>query len=121
MQHSSIVGKIAKQAIYTKHGTPLIGKRQKITPALAEVAKRWQVWDQLWKAVNCNCSDRAYGVRCQHEELIRAALGYPVKLRVTDPQGSVILEVGELVTYSAVEQAKQANVLDRLLNSVYTK
>lgn len=142
MQHSSIIGKIAQQSIYTQHGTPLISRSQKITPALAAVAKRWNVLDQLWNAVKDTRSmkggwspdstsahastskpgiDTLQSMRCQQEELIRAALGHPVKNRVTDRQDNVILDVGELITHCAVEQAKQAGVLSLLLESVYIK
>ena len=118
MQYSNIIGKVAQRSIYTKYGTPLISKSQKITPALAAVAERWHVLDQLWNAVKetPSCS-----IQCQDDELIRAALGYPVKHQVSDQQGNIILEVGELVTYCAVERAKQAHVLNRLLSFVYTK
>lgn len=142
MQHS-IIGKIAQQSIYTKLGTPLISKSQKITPALAAVAKKWNVLDQLCNAVKDTQSmggrsqeesasalvsstsesgiNTLQQVGCQQEGLIKAALGHPVKHRVTDRQGNVVLDVGELITYCAVEQAKRANVLSFLLNSVYIK
>ena len=57
----------------------------------------------------------------REEQLIRYSLGRPVKQDILDGQNRVILKVGELVTYQAIERAKQTNVLALLLNSVYQR
>jgi uncharacterized protein YrrD len=50
---------------------------------------------------------------------IRGALGRPVTRVILDKQDGVILNVGELITHEAVASARDAEVLDPLLRSVY--
>ena len=196
---NSFIGKTVKQTVHTEHGTPLIVRGQRITPALAAIAQRWQVMSKLRQAVECpDCLSqseveqakgkqvntvvkseegfviaaldqivdeeviekaqiysqekallKAVGIsvnqpldqvkqRVNHlwqqvqekvcdlpdnsnseEQLIQYSLGRPVKRDILDEQNRVILRVGELITYQAIERAKQANVLALLLNSVY--
>lgn len=52
-------------------------------------------------------------------EQIQNALGRPVVRVIRDKHDRVILDVGDLVTYPAIERARQADTLDKLLNSVY--
>ena len=40
---------------------------------------------------------------------------------ILNQQDQVILNVGELITHQAIASARQAQVLDLLLNSVYTE
>lgn len=54
----------------------------------------------------------------QSEELTEI-LGYPSLRTVRDRENNVILEVGDLITYKAVERAKQAGVFEQLLSAVY--
>lgn len=49
---------------------------------------------------------------------IKRAVGRPVNRVILDNQDQVILNAAELITYQAIEQARQANVLDILLSSV---
>ena len=51
--NNSFIGKTVKQTVHTKHGTPLIVRGQRITPALAAIAERWQVMNKLRQAVEC--------------------------------------------------------------------
>ncbi|NJR64935.1 MAG: hypothetical protein HC772_05845 [Leptolyngbyaceae cyanobacterium CRU_2_3] len=55
------------------------------------------------------------------EQRIKSALGRPVTRVILDQQDDVILNVGELITHQAIASARQANVLDVLLGSVYTQ
>jgi hypothetical protein len=48
-------------------------------------------------------------------------LGRPVTRVILGQQDQVILNVGELITHQAISDARQAQVLDLLLNSVYSK
>jgi uncharacterized protein YrrD len=50
---------------------------------------------------------------------IKGALGRPVARVILDQQDHVILNIGELITHQAIASARQAQVLDLLLNSVY--
>jgi uncharacterized protein YrrD len=51
---------------------------------------------------------------------INAALGRPVTRVILDQQDNVILNLGELITHKAVDEARVAGVLPVLLDSVYT-
>lgn len=51
---------------------------------------------------------------------IQAALGRPVTCVILGQQNQVILNVGELITHQTIASARQAQVLDLLLNSVHT-
>ena len=55
------------------------------------------------------------------EKKIKSILGYPVKRVICDKQGNIILNIGDIISFRALEQIKQANELDYLLNSVYRK
>ncbi|WP_013325347.1 hypothetical protein [Gloeothece verrucosa] len=51
--------------------------------------------------------------------VIQDILGYPVIQVIFDEQGNVILDIGDLITYQAVERAIKANVFKILLDAVY--
>jgi uncharacterized protein YrrD len=55
------------------------------------------------------------------EQRIRGALGRPVTRVILDQNDNVILNVGELITHQAINSARASDVLDQLLNSVYTE
>lgn len=55
------------------------------------------------------------------EQRIRGALGRPVTRVILDQSDNVILNVGELITHQAINSARQSDVLDLLLSSVYTE
>lgn len=54
------------------------------------------------------------------EQRIKRALGRPIDRVLLSPQDQVILNVGELITNKAVDEARTAGVLDILLSSVYS-
>lgn len=56
----------------------------------------------------------------QQDQYIRQSLGRPVGRVILAPDDSVILNVGEIVTHKAVQEAKSGDVLDILLESVQT-
>ncbi|UBF29796.1 PRC-barrel domain-containing protein (plasmid) [Kovacikia minuta CCNUW1] len=56
--------------------------------------------------------------KAMHKQRIEQALGRPVNRVILDSQDQVILNVGELITHKAIQQAKQGGVLNILLNSV---
>ncbi|MEA5451588.1 PRC-barrel domain-containing protein [Leptolyngbya sp. CCNP1308] len=58
--------------------------------------------------------------RAIEDQQIKHALGRPVTRVILGQQDEVILNVGELITHRAIASARQALVLDVLLNSVYT-
>jgi uncharacterized protein YrrD len=55
------------------------------------------------------------------EKRIKGALGYAVTRVILDRSDQVILNVGEIITHRSIVLARQADVLDVLLNSVYTE
>lgn len=55
------------------------------------------------------------------EKKIKSILGHPVKRIICDKQGNIILDIGDIITFRALEQVKQANELDYLFTSVYRK
>jgi uncharacterized protein YrrD len=52
---------------------------------------------------------------------VEQALGRPVNRVILDSQDNVILNVGEIITHKAIQQAEDSGVINILLNSVYTK
>ncbi len=55
------------------------------------------------------------------ERRIEGAIGRPVNRVVLDPQDNIILNIGEIITHKAVEQARSSDVLGILLGSVSTE
>jgi uncharacterized protein YrrD len=77
--------------------------------------------DTLWEKVKDKVSDLKEQSSQQVEEKhIKGALGRPVTRVILDQTDNIILNTGELITHEAIEQARDANVLDVLLTSVYT-
>jgi len=56
----------------------------------------------------------------QNED-IKNILGHPVKRVISDKQGNIILDIGDIISFRALEQVQQANKLDYLFSSVYRK
>lgn len=56
-----------------------------------------------------------------HRNRVEHALGRPVNRVILDRQDNVILNVGEIITHKAIEQAEASGVINILLNSVYSK
>jgi hypothetical protein len=75
-----------------------------------------------WNWVKESVDDvRGRSTQVIEEQRIRGALGRPVTRIILDRQDRVLLNVGEFITHEAIETARQADALDILLNSVYTK
>jgi hypothetical protein len=55
------------------------------------------------------------------ERRITAALGRPVTRIILDQQDQPILRTGDIVTHQAIEKARNEDVLEVLLDSVYKK
>lgn len=82
--------------------------------AAQENMKSW--WDGIAQQASqtYNCTPQAW-----ERQQIKNALGRPVLREILDKNNAKILDVGDLITYRAVERAKKADVLDLLLSSVY--
>ncbi len=55
------------------------------------------------------------------EQRIKGALGHPVTRVILDKSDRVILNTGELITHQAIARARESDVLDMILGSVYTQ
>jgi uncharacterized protein YrrD len=55
------------------------------------------------------------------EQRIKGALGHPVTRVILDRFDRVILNTGELITHQAIAKARESDVLDMILGSVYTQ
>jgi uncharacterized protein YrrD len=76
----------------------------------------------LWVQVKETASElQGKSTEALEEQRIKGALGRPVTRVILDNTDNVILNLGELITHKAITSARQSNVLDVLLNSVYTE
>lgn len=76
------------------------------------------VWSQVQETASGLHQWSAHEIE---ERRIKGALGRPVTRAILDRKDAVILNVSELITHQAVEMARQEDVLDILLSSVYTE
>jgi uncharacterized protein YrrD len=76
------------------------------------------LWEQV-KDTASNLQDR--GTQAIEDKRIKGALGRPVTRVILDRNDEVILNVGELITHQAIAIAREADVLEVLLDSVYTE
>ncbi len=75
----------------------------------------------FWQNLRGSASSiQEQSARKLEEQRIKNALGRPVTRVILDEFDNVILNVGELITHQAIEEAQEAGVLDVLLHSVYT-
>lgn len=76
----------------------------------------------LWAQVKETTSDlQERSTQAVEEKRIKGALGRSVVRVILGQNDEVILNVGDLITHQAVAAARQADVLDSLLDSVYTE
>ena len=76
------------------------------------------LWEQV-KETAADVHDRS--AQAVEEKRIKGALGRAVVRVILDRQDGVILNIGDLITHQAIASARQAGVLDILLDSVYTE
>lgn len=53
------------------------------------------------------------------QEQLADILGYPTLRTVYDRENQIVLNVGDLITYKAVQRAKEAGVFEQLVKAVY--
>jgi uncharacterized protein YrrD len=76
----------------------------------------------LWEQVKETTTDlQERSSQAVEEKRIKGALGRSVVRVILGTNDEVILNVGDLITHQAVAAARQAGVLDSLLDSVYTE
>ena len=76
------------------------------------------LWEQV-KETASNLQD--HGTQAYEDKRIKGALGRPVTRVILDRNDEVILNVGELITHQAIAISRDADVLEVLLDSVYTE
>jgi uncharacterized protein YrrD len=76
------------------------------------------LWEQV-KETASNLQD--HGTQAIEDKRINGALGRPVTRVILDRHDEVILNVGELITHQAIAVSREADVLEILLDSVYTE
>ena len=76
----------------------------------------------IWDRVKETASDlQGRSAQALEEKRIKGALGRPTTRVILDRQDEVILNVGELISHKAIDNARSAGILDVLLDSVYTE
>lgn len=76
----------------------------------------------LWEQVKETASNlQEHGTQAIEDKRIKGALGRPVTRVILDRNDEVILNVGELITHQAIAISRNADVLEVLLDSVYTE
>ncbi len=76
----------------------------------------------LWEQVKETASNlQEHGSQAIEDKRINGALGRPVTRVILDRNDEVILNVGELITHQAIAISRQSDVLEILLDSVYTE
>jgi len=79
--------------------------------------KAGSVWDKIKERT---AEIKEQSAQQIEEKRIKGALGRPVTRVIFDQSDNVILNTGDLITHEAVDQARQNDALDILLNSVAT-
>jgi hypothetical protein len=67
------------------------------------------------------CKNDSSNNNVWQDKKIKSILGHPVKRVICDKQGNIILDIGDIIGFHALEKVKQANELDYLFSSVYRK
>jgi uncharacterized protein YrrD len=76
----------------------------------------------FWQTLQQKVTEwQGHSTKVMKQQRIEQALGRPVTRVILDLEDNVILNVGELITHRAIRQAEASEVLNILLNSVYTK
>lgn len=76
----------------------------------------------LWEQVKETASNlQEHGNQAIEDKRVKGALGRPVTRVILDRNDEVILNVGELITHQAIAISRQSDVLEILLDSVYTE
>ncbi|OIP77160.1 MAG: hypothetical protein AUK48_04480 [Oscillatoriales cyanobacterium CG2_30_44_21] len=76
----------------------------------------------LWEQVKETASNlQEHGTQAIEDKRVKGALGRPVTRVILDRNDEVILNVGELITHQAIAISRDADVLEVLLDSVYTE
>lgn len=104
------------EAVGLTTGDALRGTGSNVGQQVKDSAKG--LWEQV-KETASNLQD--HGTQAYEDKRIKGALGRPVTRVILDRNDEVILNVGELITHQAIAISRDADVLEVLLDSVYTE
>jgi uncharacterized protein YrrD len=109
-----------EQALLESVGLTTVGALQTTGSNIGQQVKEGTkgLWEQV-KETASNLQDQ--GTKAIEDKRIKGALGRPVTRVILDRSDGVILNVGELITHQAIADSRQADVLEVLLDSVYTE
>lgn len=115
------VGLSAGDALHGSASSAVTGAGDRLQRTSASTGDQLQAGARgLWSQMQQLARDLQYrSARAIEARQIQAALGRPVTRVILDQQDQVILNLGELITHQAIASARQAQVLNLLLNSVY--
>ncbi|MEC4805308.1 MAG: PRC-barrel domain-containing protein [Jaaginema sp. PMC 1079.18] len=120
-------GRRIRQRLCDRQGNTIALPGQIVTKRLLAKAKSQNLGKQLCAAVGLEGFTATEGASETSESFssesqddrVKKALGHPVTRHIQDGQGNTILNVGDLITYQAVERCRQGDVLYLMLDSVY--
>lgn len=79
-------------------------------------------WDRFFKFLTRLTSEREEDAKREVENRrINLVVGRPVSRVILDKKDNVILNKGDIITYAAIQKAKEAGVLDNILDSAERK
>ncbi|HEY1074475.1 MAG TPA: PRC-barrel domain-containing protein [Patescibacteria group bacterium] len=88
-----------------------------VAPAAETVKEKTM---SAWEKIKEQISDmKEQSSQALEAKRIKAALGRPVTRVILDSEDNVILNTGDLITHESVNRAREHNILDALLDSVY--
>lgn len=122
-----VKGRRVRRQLCDRQGKTLAIPGQIVTQRLLEKAKRQNLGKQLCAAVGLGnlAAPKRHPRPAQPSSgqsldcRVKQALGHPVTQHIQDDRGNTILNVGDLITYEAVDLAKKAKVLHLVLDAVY--
>ena len=117
MDHARAVG--LEKAVIASAGAGAATQGADVVKAHAS-----NLWDTI-KGKAAEITDAASTKKAEldaqaEQKRINDALGRPTTRVILDPNDHVILNTGDLITHAAIDRAREANVLEVLLSSVYT-
>ena len=117
------VGLSPSGAAQSQAGTLAIVTGDRLKTTTAATSDRLQEGAaNIWDRVKETASDlQGRSAQALEEKRIKGALGRPTTRVILDRQDEVILNVGELISHKAIDNARSAGILDVLLDSVYTE
>lgn len=121
-QESALItatGLTPSEAVHSSGGMLVSETSERLRQGATQVADSTS---SLWRTLQDSIIDlQQQSTQYAEQRRIHRALGRPVTRVILDLEDNVILNIGELITHEAIEKARQVDLLDILLSSVYMK